>query len=46
MECIKCKLTFPPDQLLLLAEWELGLSPKENYIYCNNCYEEIENESS
>tara|TARA_R100001463_G_scaffold134380_1_gene196518 strand:+ start:161 stop:310 length:150 start_codon:yes stop_codon:yes gene_type:complete len=39
--CAECKEEFLEDSMMLLAEWELGLSSIENYIVCGECYENM-----
>ena len=39
--CVECKEKFSENSMILLAEWELGLSSIENYIVCGDCYEKM-----
>tara|TARA_R100000781_G_C4051372_1_gene117716 strand:- start:690 stop:842 length:153 start_codon:yes stop_codon:yes gene_type:complete len=37
-KCQMCKLKHHAEDTMLLSEWELGLSGKECYYVCKDCY--------
>ena len=39
--CANCRNKHNEEQMIVLAEWELGLSPIDNYIVCGECYEKM-----
>ena len=39
--CANCKSKHNEEKMIVLAEWELGLSPIDDYIVCGECYEEM-----